>query len=281
MAKHGPAIKAVPMPTLLAETALTVTDSRSPLGFSTTGGGHWPEWDRFLTVDGEPSYLLGNVCGTCGFLFERLDGGGIGLIQPWELAARLAEGLDSLPADVVETLAPLMPAGDYRVLLLRLRPRLAMPGGADDYFATEQVENEGGIDPFWGLPHYPQVAYYRADRAPDVPLPSARPEPGRGFDFVVPMLPETALDRDRTGRYEAAIAGGSRPTAVALSVLDVKGPAQRGVEHWCMAHYLVDGHHKMAAAARAGAEVGLIAFVATARGVSSPEAVETFVRSYG
>ena len=48
-----------------------------------------------------------------------------------------------------------------------------------------------------------------------------------------------------------------------------------------MAHYLVDGHHKVAAAARAGADVGLLAFVATGKGISSPEQVESFVRSYG
>ena len=49
---------------------VTVTDSASVLAFESTGDG----FDRFLTVKGKPAYHLGNVCGTCSFLFERLEG---------------------------------------------------------------------------------------------------------------------------------------------------------------------------------------------------------------
>ncbi len=41
------------------------------------------------------------------------------------------------------------------------------------------------------------------------------------------------------------------PTALAVSLLDVKAPAARReqsavAEHWCVSHYLLDGHHKAA-----------------------------------
>jgi hypothetical protein len=267
------------MASLLAEAARTVTESRSPLGFSTTGSAAWPEWDRYLTVDGRPAYHLGNICGTCSFLFERLPGASSG-IDVGELTDGLAQGLDSLRPEATDVLAALMPAGDYRILLLRLRPHLVLPGGAEDYFSNEQVENEVGADPFWGLPHHPKVPYYRIEGRSGMPLPSTRAEPGRGFEFLVPMFPETFLDRDRSEFYDAAFAEGRMPTAVALSVLDVKGPATGGIDHWCLAHYVVDGHHKVAAAARAGAPLGLLAFVATRKGTSSYEQVETFIASY-
>jgi len=71
------------------------------------------------------------------------------------------------------------------------------------------------------------------------------------------------------------IAAGAMPTAVALSVLDVKGPAMCGVDHWCLAHYLLDGHHKVAAAASAGRPLTIITFLATDRCVASTAEVET------
>lgn len=60
---------------------------------------------------------------------------------------------------------------------------------------------------------------------------------------------------------------------MALSVLDVKGPAETGVDHWCLGHFLLDGHHKVAAAARTGRSLTVLAFIALEHGVSSPEQV--------
>jgi hypothetical protein len=55
---------------------LSVRQSKSPLGFSTEGGGAWKEWDRFITFEGKKAYHIGNVCGTCPFFFtlcKKLD----------------------------------------------------------------------------------------------------------------------------------------------------------------------------------------------------------------
>ena len=39
-------------------------------------------------------------------------------------------------------------------------------------------------------------------------------------------------------------------------------------EHWCLAHYVLDGHHKVLAAAEGGATVGLLSFLAVEQGIS-------------
>lgn len=56
------------------------------------------------------------------------------------------------------------------------------------------------------------------------------------------------------------------PTAVALSTLDVCQPATSDESadyyvHWGLSHFLLDGHHKMEAAAQAGATIRLLALV--------------------
>lgn len=84
-------------------------------------------------------------------------------------------------------------------------------GSARDYFATEQVENEGGVDPFEGLPHHPKVPYYRVVGRSAVPVAHSERGEGRLFEFLVPMFPETLLDPERIRFYEAELGRGVEP----------------------------------------------------------------------
>lgn len=262
------------MPELLDQTTRMVTQSLSPIGFATTGGDHWKVWDRFLTIDGEQAYHLGNICGTCAFFFERMPGADK-TIQVSDLTALLSDGLTKLPEEVVDQLALLMPPSRYVVVLLRVKPEVVQLFGSNDYFAIEQVENEGDLnDPSWP-PYDPKVPYYRLEGRSSVAMPR-----GVAFDFIVPMFSETLLNNATVNRYARLLDEGHAPTAVAISLLDVKGPATTGTDHWCMAHYVIDGHHKIAAAARSQKELTLLSFIAVDHGISSEEEIEIVLKSF-
>lgn len=266
------------MPRLLAQTAKAFSHAHATIGFMTTASDGWAEWDRYITVNGQPAYYLGNVCGTCSFLFERLPGANAG-IEVGDLTARLAVGIEDASAELIETLGQLMPGTSYLIVLLRLQPQLVRPFGPSDYFSLEQVQNEGGVDPFWNLPHYPKVPYYRVASRSGVPISPAGPY-AEAFDFIVPMYPESLLDDSRIAFYENELRNGRAPTAIALSLLDVKQPERAEISHWCLAHYVVDGHHKLAAAARTQQELTLLAFIAVDRGVSTQDQLDDFLASY-
>lgn len=92
------------------------------------------------------------------------------------------------------------------------------------------------------------------------------------------MFPGSWLEDNRVSQYEKLLAEENKPTAVSLSILDIKQPADWEGEkdvtsHWCLAHYLIDGHHKVNAAAKIGSSINLISFVALSEGVSSVEEV--------
>ncbi|MFC7671351.1 hypothetical protein ACFQT0_31050 [Hymenobacter humi] len=100
------------------------------------------------------------------------------------------------------------------------------------------------------------------------------------------MFPPSWLDTERVAHYRTEIEKGGTPTAVALSVLDVKGPAwldESGTippytEHWCLAHYLLDGHHKMYAASLLQKPIHLLAFIALDECImESPDDVATLL----
>lgn len=250
----------------------------SALGFARKGGGQWTEGDRFLTLDGKPAYHLGNICNTCSFMFERLDGANRSLTAE-QLGDRLAAGTPPMDQEWLAAVGALLPVGDYIPFYVRVSPALVTPLGPGDYFAAEQVAT-WGVDGFWGLPHHPRTEYYRGR---EIPLPPARFGARGLFEFVVPMFPHGWLDTDRVAEYRARAAE-EPPTALALSVLDVKAPATWNApppvaEHWCLAHYLLDAHHKTYAAATAGAPVGLLSYLAVRESIASPEqALEVVAR---
>lgn len=262
------------MPDMLMEQqSIEVSGSDSILGFATTGGGAWQIWDRYLTVYGKKAYHIGNICNTCTFFFERLEGANKN-ISADAIAGALQVGIARLDADVVAALTKILPNEKYQMLLLRVLPQQVQLGGAGDYFSHEQIAL-WGMDGFWGLPHSPKIQYYRL---PDLLMSATE----RLFQFVVPMFPASWLDSGHIQAYVKALSEGREPTAVALSILDIKAPAyceddSAVARHWCLTHYLLDGHHKMQAAAKQHAPITLLSFLAVGQGISSETEISRLV----
>ncbi|MEU3789859.1 hypothetical protein AB0F07_08640 [Streptomyces fructofermentans] len=222
---------------------------------------------RLLTVDGAPAFELSFWCGTCQFLFRRLETAGqtLSLEGPRErLSGPLADPDDG---GVIDAFGALLPEGEYLPMLLRVEPRLTVPGKEGDYFGAEQVAT-WGLDQFWGLPEYPRTPYYRT-------FETAVDEAAHLYEFVVPMVPPTWNDRDRVEEYAGLMGRGTVPTAVAVSTLDVCEPASGlpadHYRHWGLTHFLLDGHHKLEAAATTGRPVQLLSLLALGEGLSGAE----------
>ncbi|MFB6674399.1 hypothetical protein ACFCWG_18730 [Streptomyces sp. NPDC056390] len=212
---------------------------------------------RVLAVDGEPAFELSFWCGSCQFLFRRLEGAHEKLSLE-SMQERLAGQLPDLDGGVLDAFGTLLPEGDYLPLLLSVEPHLVVPGQEGDYFSHEQVAT-WGLDAFWGLPEYPHTPYYRT-------FETAVDDEAHLYEFVVPMVPPTWNDRERVEEYAEQMERGLVPTAVAVSTLDVCVPAlDRSTDyytHWGLTHFLLDGHHKLEAAASAGRPVQLLSLLA-------------------
>lgn len=260
---------------LLDNASTTVKNANSILSFETEGDGAWPSWNRYIAIDGKKAFEIGNVCGTCAFYFKRLEGANRS-IEPKAVISVLNAGLIGLESGFISDISTLFPDGNYRVLLTEIAPKLVKPGDSDDYFIDEQVEI-WGIDGFYNLPHFPQTEYYRIDKR-------AFGKDACFFEFLIPTFPHNWLDGNTVQTYMKTIRDGCKPTAVSLSVLDIKEPAifeedARATAHWCLAHYLIDGHHKVYAAAQSQSPLTLLSFVATDHGISDVDDVESLVRT--
>jgi hypothetical protein len=258
------------MSKLTAVADATSTNADSRIGFQTEGGGKWPVWDRFITLDGKKAHHIGNICGTCPFIFERKEGANDKVSCP-ELSERLRHGVSNVDEAITRAAMAALPTGLYKAMSLSCTPRLIVPSKKGDYFFEEQIEL-WGIDPFWGVPHYTKNEYYRVD---PVKMMADR---GGLFEFIVPMFPKRYLDDKTIQSYQTLLDGHTIPTALAVSILDVKQPANwnsdpKVTEHWCLAHYLLDGHHKTYAASQANKPILLLSFLAVEKGVSTIDQV--------
>jgi hypothetical protein len=220
---------------------------------------------RQLRLDGEGAYSLTFWCGTCPLVFERLGGANRKVLEEFE--GRLNGGLSSLDEDVIAIASRVIPDATYMPLLLELSPQLVSPSQSSDYFAHEQVEHRG-IDQFWGLPNNPRTPYYRGASV-------KTGEHDRLFEFIVPMVPPSWNDEARVAEYEGLARTGLTPTVLALSILDRTQPFDSLEAHWGLMHFVLDGHHKLQAAARSGTSVTMLALVSIDDSLSSREETES------
>ncbi|MCE9622431.1 MAG: hypothetical protein K8R99_08815 [Actinomycetia bacterium] len=245
-----------------------VEGARLRFGEEPKGEGTWAG-RRLLFLDERPAFDLTFWCGTCQLLFTRLDGANQ-TVSLKDAADRLADGLDGIDEAIVERFAELLPQGSYLPMLIEIEPRLVFPLDDDDYFANEQVAT-WNVERFWGLPHYPKTPYYRTFQTPVA-------DHAHLYEFVVPMVPPNWNNAERVKELAERLTESSRPTAVAVSTLDISQPANGSAPnwyaHWGLTHFLLDGHHKLAAAAQIGKPVQLLSLLSLDASLASPEQIQ-------
>lgn len=248
---------------LLARASLPLGRADAPIALPREGKHEWGLWSRYLAVDGERIFQIGNICGTCEFLFRRVSDARTD-VDVQAISGRLNEGLRGIDPEIVGSFSRLLSKDQYEVALFDTEPLRTAAGDRHDYFSNEArqdwIEDEDIEDP--------GTTYFRVPGHRDIRHDG---EHGKLFEFLVPMQYPESLDAERISKYEAQLADGGTPTAVALTILDIKQFYDGPTPHWCLAHYLLDGHHKVAAAARSGRPVRLLSFIATSHGISGDE----------
>ncbi len=246
---------------LIQSKPLTNTASRSKLAFTTTGGTNWKIWDRFISLGDNQLFHIGNICDTCEFFFHRMTEAVIPSFEIERVRAELESGMTGIDSTAT-TLAELMPNGKFVVALFESRPRQAGSDSTLDYFSHEQ--RMAWPDNEFDLP--PATEYYRENSM-------AMFEQQMLFEFLVPLYDSSLLNKTRVEHYQNLLRSGARPTAVSLSVLDVKSSMSFSEDedgndsqpefgtHWCLANYLLDGHHKVFAAHSLGLPITMLSFI--------------------
>jgi hypothetical protein len=202
------------------------------LSFSIRDDGDRPWW-WYLDIHGEPLYLISNACGTCSAIFQRVHDQGLPL-TPRQLSAQLEAGLTSIPQAIIDTVAVLLPRGNYRISLLTFTPSLIMKGNQPYGVGCE-------ADYFW------LWDLRTTERSAD-------------YEIALPLVPYSELNADRVAFYQAKVASGKIPTALALSLYDGRAPMGR-YSQTALAHFLLDGHHKMLAASQLSRPITLLSFL--------------------
>jgi hypothetical protein len=242
-------------------------EMREPLGLGNTESaallfgetekptGSWAG-RRVMWNGDKEAFELSFWCGTCPLLFQRLEGSTETFSLP-HVQETLNEGFEVIDDGIVDTFAELLPHGTYIPMLLRVQPTLVLPGRNGDYFSEDQVAT-WGLNGFWGLPEHPQTPYYRTWQTP---IDGS----AHVFEFVVPMVPPSWNEHDIVKEHAQRLRESSSLTAVAVSILDVCQPATAGgsdyYAHWGLTHFLLDGHHKMQAAAETGRPLQILSLL--------------------
>jgi hypothetical protein len=202
-----------------------------------------------LYVGGKPLYeMVGGECDTCGGWFSLVDGPARPC-TPADLSKRLGSGLDRVDRPLLDLVTLLLPKGRYTVGLLRAIP---FQRGDNEWhwFESRAIQRE-----VWRT--------MPAESSLEVPSEhtSGHVERYVETEDILPHIPLALVDWDRVSRYRHAIRDGARPTAMVLSMGEIRHPQGERTEVR-LTHFVIDGHHKLLAAAQTGRPLTLLSFFA-------------------
>lgn len=203
------------------------------LSFVIRDGNDRPWW-WYLDLYGIPLYLISNACGTCEAIFERVQNLDVPL-APNELSAEFADGVQVVSTELIQTVTPLLPKGEYIVGLIETIP-----------VHLKQVQRHRFIgcqaDYFW----------WRLFREKINEIT---------YELILPFVPEKNLSAERISWYQNQFQLGHKPTALALSMIDERDISGGRFKERALVHFLLDGHHKVMAASQIGRPVTILSFL--------------------
>ncbi|MCZ4497403.1 MAG: hypothetical protein JWM25_1988 [Thermoleophilia bacterium] len=250
--------------------SVKIPSSDTRITFRPGGIGQDPFLSRIL-FDGNPTYEFGNPCGTCGVTFDKVTDVDFRLDD--ELAASLLGTLNRLPADVdLLRLGRVLQSGKWDVGVFEGIPRLIEPGAEGDFFVEEVTPLHGSGQNDQGRP---RTSYYRFGMDTTIAKRfNFESAPVLRASLIAPMQNPAAADEGRVQHWLTQHEAGHQLTALAVGIVDFQGPAfwdaiDAGCayrEHQVLTHYLLDGHHRVLAGARAGAPVRILSFIGPPRG---------------
>ena len=237
------------------------------------GDKHELAWagQRYLYVGTRRTFHLSYWCGTCPFFFGRQEDSDQTLSIE-RLEETLNRGLDDFDADVLDAFGSLLPRGRYIPMLLEIAPRLILPRNVGEYPSEEELDRQA-VHGFWGRPGHHHTPYYCG---------ASRAIGGSEnlYEYIVPMVPPSWNDAERVALHKRLLERDSRPTAVSLSIVDITygweedesgEDSEEEVIHWGLVHFMLDGHHKLQAAAETSRPLRLLSFFSTQYGVAAEE----------
>jgi len=218
----------------------TISDSTSPIEYKRDGYRQ-----RYLTINGEEIANTGIDCETCLFLVKV---SGAKKINPTFLSNKLNDGLTELTNEFVAKLSCIIPNGQYIVALLKVYPRLKRQADGSEYY---------------------KIGSRLVGRGKKIE------------EYVVPFQPSESLDQTVIHEYMKKTEIKEAPTALCVSFLDIKFPLFdiNFDEIWLHSYYLLDGHHKILAAAKARKPITMITFISIDESFASKDQVMKLIQA--
>lgn len=222
----------------------------------------------FLEINGARKFEVGNDCDTCHFWFKCLHEPRLSTqkkIVNLPKTIQLPRPVDEAMIQELSPMFDLLDKGEYAVFETQIH--LAGPYDSEDegsyFFNSEFHELWDITDPkdeglLSGWEHY-ECQRPRIFRHGDSNIIEKQ------FDFVIPLVPRSALKEEYIKLYQQMITNGDRPRILMLGMYQrgIPETVKRGAKnmHSFMAGFVLDGHHKVAAYRRAGVPAKFLTIV--------------------
>lgn len=225
-------------------TEIFTKDQDGPLAFTIQNGDHSLKQHR-LELRGQPLYETGYGCNTCRAMFG--SGEPINTpLTPEELSARFAGELTKVTSDIIATVLPLLPRGQYLVGLLRANPQFEEFYPPTSSISYQWLCRKSIRDCVTGL------TWFKGRQIPSF-------GPRTESEVILPHRIRGSYDSERIWKYRRHSEVWMY-TILALSITEWRDWSGKYSENR-LTHFLLDGHHKTMAASEAGQPIQILSFL--------------------
>ncbi len=199
---------------------------------------------RYLTVAGQHILNMTGPCDTCRLLFSYIPDVKPQIPLP-DLSTALENGLKEIDEKIVRTLEPLLPSGDYLLSLRDVSPQEASAQSPDEYVDSIPKNSVSEI----GRPFFSCGTGTTKDQV-------------QVFELILPLWDISELVPEVIDQYVTKLKEGGTSTAVAFSYVHITRNGHGGSPLTAyVVHCLIDGHHKVAAAAKTNSAIRILSFL--------------------
>lgn len=224
---------------------IEITDSKSPLSFEAPKSSDGTSWHRELCINQKSIFSYGPNCETCQFFIEQCNSVDSSITIN-EIRQVLNTDVSDIPKNLIDSIKTILPNNIYGISFRDIKPTVF---SNHEY----QLSKELTLYELCKKDITKMVNESKNDNEKD------KYKELIFHEYILPIQKNTFLNDQTIKSYEKLLTEQKTPCAIAISVLEIHGR-----DHWYdifLLHFLLDGHHKMQAAANIHSSIKLLSFI--------------------
>ena len=222
---------------------IEISNSNSPISFEEPISKGGSKLFRELCINKQSIFSYGPNCETCEFIINKCNHFSSSITVN-ELRDILNHHVEELSGNIINQIQTILPNGTFGVIQRNVKPKIS---SNDDFNFSKDYTyyeiNKINIAQMVNISKLENYTYQELNVN----------------EYILPIQENIYFNENVIKQYEQMVLKQNTPCAIAISILEIHGR-----DNWFtinLLHFILDGHHKIRAAANTNSSIKLLSFI--------------------